>query len=154
MDSTGSVSECQFRRVDREPQFRYLLGSISNEVSTNHVDDGSQCIDCSSLLLGNIYVYISLKTAIIDRATRHSLFAVFSTVAASSLVLFFVLVWRSYSDRRRARLIKPDVEQKSALTNVRQTLIAAGQVLKTRHMRLMLILFIYLGSCSARSRSR
>ncbi len=49
----------------------------------------------SSLLPGNIYTYLTLKTEIIDRTTRYSFFSIFSIIVAISLVLFIFLIWRS-----------------------------------------------------------
>ncbi len=94
----------------------------------------------SSLLPGNIYTYLTLKTEIIDRTTRYSLFSIFSIIIVISLVLFIFLICRSCMEQRQNDKIK-----KTSLTNVIQTLKISGQLLKTRNMLLLLILFAYLG---------
>ncbi len=98
-----------------------------------------------SNLPGNIYVYVSLKTEIIHHTMRYSLFSILSVVAAVGLFIFILIIFRSYIERRRDDLIKPDQEKKSALADIIQTLKIAGRLLKTRHMLLLQILFIYLG---------
>ncbi len=100
-------------------------------------------LDHISLLPGSIYVYVSLKTEMVDRATRYSLFSIFSTVAAVSLVLFLTIIWRSCIERRRRdSLIEV---KKTTLANVGQTLKIIFRLLKTRNMLLLLIVFAYLG---------
>jgi hypothetical protein len=102
-------------------------------------------LDYISLLPGNIYVYVALKTEMIDRTTRYSLFSIFSTVAAVSLVFFIILIWRSCIERRHDNLIEKQETKKNTLANVGQTLKTIGKLLKTRNMLLLLILFTYLG---------
>jgi hypothetical protein len=59
-----------------------------------------------SLLFGNLYIYLSLKTDIIGRSARYSLISIFSVIAGIALVVFIVMIWRSYLERRRDTLIK------------------------------------------------
>jgi hypothetical protein len=76
---------------------------------------------------------------------RYSLFSILSVVSAIGLVLFILIIFRSYIERRRDGLIKSDKETKSTLTDINQTLKTSVRLLKTRNMRLLLSLFIYLG---------
>ena len=99
----------------------------------------------TSLLPGNIYIYQVLKTEIIHRNTRYSLFAILSVVSAVGLCFFLLIVFRSYMERKRDLLLNTDDEKKSAPANIGQTLKVAGRLLKTRHMILLQVLFIYLG---------
>ena len=101
-----------------------------------------------SLLAGNIYIYLSLKTEMIDRATRIPLFVVFSIVSAVGLVLFLFIIWRSYVDKHRHRIILIDAPKKSTLEDIRETLKMAGRLLRTRNMLLLLIPFAYSGETS------
>jgi len=103
------------------------------------------CFLIISFLPGNIYVYLSLKTEIIHRTMRYSLFSILSVVSAIGLVLFILIIFRSYIERRRDGLIKSDKEKESTLTDINQTLKTSVRLLKTRNMRLLLSLFIYLG---------
>ena len=98
-----------------------------------------------SLLPGNIYVYLSLKTETIDRSTRYSLFAILSVISAVSLILFLTIVWRSYNERRRSGYIPIGKVEKTAWAGIRETLKNAVKLLRTTHVRLLLIPFIYLG---------
>jgi MFS family permease len=99
-----------------------------------------------SLLSGNIYVYFSLKIEIIDHSTRHSLFTILSIVSAVSLVLFAIIIWRSYLERNRNPLIPSTVNKRVTLATIAQTLNIAWQLLKTTHMKLLLIPCTYLGN--------
>jgi hypothetical protein len=103
-----------------------------------------------SLLPGNIYVYLSLKTEIIHHAMRYSLFSILSVVSAVGLILFILIIFRSYLDQRRNGLIKPEKDKTSTLADISQTLKTAGRLLKTRNMRLLLIIFVFLGKYSDR----
>ncbi len=94
---------------------------------------------------GNTYVYVALKTEIIHHTMRYSLFAVLSVVAAVGLLIYIVVIFRSYTERRKDGLIKPDEEKESAFAGIIRTLKIAGRLLKTRHMLLLQILFVYLG---------
>jgi hypothetical protein len=98
-------------------------------------------------LPGNIYSYLSLKTEMIDRATRYSLFSVLSVASGIGVVLFILIVWRSYMERRRDNLITTNKEKKITLADVGQTLKIGGRLLKTRNMLLLLILAVLLGKC-------
>jgi len=98
-----------------------------------------------SLLPGNIYVYLSLKTEIIHHTMRYSLFSILSVVSAIGLLLFIFIIIRSYIERRRDGLIKSDKEKTNTLADISRTLKVAGRLLQTRNMLLLLILFIYLG---------
>jgi hypothetical protein len=100
-----------------------------------------------SLLPGNIYIYLSLKTEVINRSTRYSLFSIFSVVSGVSLTLFILIIWRSYIERRRDTLIKVYEEKNGTLSDIGRTLKTAGQLLKTRNILLLLVLFFYLGKC-------
>lgn len=86
-----------------------------------------------------------MKTEIIDRNTRYSLFAILSVVSGVGLLLFLLIVFRSYMQRKRDTLIKPAEEEKSALADIVHTLKVAGRLLKTRHMLVLQVPFIYLG---------
>ena len=86
-----------------------------------------------------------MKTEIIHRSTRYSLFAILSIVAAVGLLLFLLIVFRSYMERKRDTLIKPDGEKTSALAGIVETLKVAGRLLKTRNMIILQVLFVYLG---------
>jgi len=101
-----------------------------------------------SLLPGNIYIYLTLKTETIDRTKRYPLFSIFSVIAAVSLVLFIFLIWRSYIERRRDNFIGIHKTKKVTLADIGQTLKISGRLLKTRNMLLLLLLFIYLGKSS------
>jgi hypothetical protein len=68
-----------------------------------------------------------LKTGIIDRTTRYSLFSVFSIITAVSLVLFIVLIWRSWMEQRRSSVIRNNETKKSSLASVVQILKISGQ---------------------------
>ncbi|CAM4814393.1 unnamed protein product, partial [Rotaria magnacalcarata] len=96
-----------------------------------------------SLLAGNIYVYIALKTEMIERATRIPLFIVFSIVSAVGLVLFLFIIWRSYTERKRDTLIR--TEERGTIGDIIPTLKIAVKLLKTRNMLLLLIPFAYTG---------
>ncbi|CAF4085800.1 unnamed protein product [Rotaria sordida] len=98
-----------------------------------------------SLLIGNIYIYIVLKTEMIDRATRIPLFIVFSIVSAIGLVLFLFIIWRSYVEKNRETLNHTVEERRNTLIGIVQTLKIAVKLLKTRHMLLLLIPFAYSG---------
>ena len=99
-----------------------------------------------SLLAGNIYVFIALKTETIDRATRVPLFVVFSIVSGLGLVLFILIIWRSYIEKRRDTPDGSVVEEKrSTMQDISHTLRVAGQLLRTRNMLLLLIPFAYSG---------
>jgi hypothetical protein len=98
-----------------------------------------------SLLPGNLYLYLSLKTEIIDRTTRYPLFSIFSVVAAVGLVLFIFIIWRSCIEERRDRIIMINETKKGTLTGIGQTLKIFLRLLKTRHMFLLLFLFTYMG---------
>jgi hypothetical protein len=100
-----------------------------------------------SLVSGNIYIYLSLKTEVIDRSTRYSLFSIFSVVSGVGLAVFILIIRRSYIERRRDAVIKINEEQKGTLSDISRTLKTAGQLLKTRHMLLLLIPSIYSGKC-------
>ena len=101
--------------------------------------------DILSLIPGNIYVYLSLKTEIIHHTMRYSLFSILSVLSAIGLVIFILIIFRSYIEQRRENLIKTDKEKKDTFIDIIQTLKIAGRLLKTRNMLLLLILFIYLG---------
>jgi hypothetical protein len=94
---------------------------------------------------GNIYVYIALKTEIIHHPMRYSLFAILSSVSAISLFVFILIIFRSYIERRKDGLINLDEEKKSSFKDIIQTLKIAGRLIKTRHILLLLIFFVYLG---------
>ncbi|CAF1177430.1 unnamed protein product [Adineta steineri] len=98
-----------------------------------------------SLLSGNIYVFVALKTQIIDRATRIPLFAVFSIVSGAGLVLFIFIIWRSYVEKRRDNIPPIEEPKKSTAADIVQTLKVAVRLLKTRNMLLLLIPFSYTG---------
>lgn len=98
-----------------------------------------------SLLPGNIYIYLTLKTDTIDRAMRYSLFSVLAVVVAVSLALFVLLIWRSCTEQRENSVIRNNETKKSSLARIVQTLKISGQLLKTRNMLLLLIIFAYLG---------
>ncbi|CAF0905754.1 unnamed protein product [Rotaria sordida] len=98
-----------------------------------------------SLLAGNIYVYIALKTEMIDSATRIPLFIVFSIVSAIGLVLFVFIIWRSYVEKNRDTLIHTVEERRNTLVDIVQTLKIAVRLLKTRNMLLLLLPFAYSG---------
>ena len=76
---------------------------------------------------------------------RYSLFAVLSVVAAVGLFFFLVIVFRSYMERKRDLLLKPNEEKTSVLADIGQTLKVAVRLLKTRHIILLLVLFMHLG---------
>jgi hypothetical protein len=67
---------------------------------------------------GNIYIYLSLKTEVIGRSTRCSLFSIFSVVSGVSLTLFILIIWRSYIERRRDAVIKINEEKKGTLSDI------------------------------------
>ncbi len=94
---------------------------------------------------GNIYIYLSLKTEMIDRATRYPLFIIFSVVSAIGLLVFMLIIWRSYIERRLDTLHRIYDVKKDALADIKRTFKTVGQLLKTRNMLLLLILFAYLG---------
>lgn len=98
-----------------------------------------------SLLPGNIYIYLTLKTETIGRTARFQLFSIFSIIVIVSIIMFIFITWRSCMDQRRDNATKKDQIKRSSLTNIVQTLKISGQLLKTRNMLLLLILFIYLG---------
>ncbi len=100
----------------------------------------------SSLLSGNIYVFIALKAEMIDRATRVPLFIVFSIVSAIGLVLFIFIIWRSYMEKKRETSNNSSEKPKqSVLKNIGHTLKMSGKLLQTRNMLLLLIPFAYSG---------
>ena len=99
----------------------------------------------NSLLSGNIYLYLALKTETIQRQTRNSLFTIFSIVSAISLILFVIIAWRFHVEKRRRRFTRIELGKKNAIAGLIQTLKTARQLLKTSHIRLLLILFAYLG---------
>jgi len=76
---------------------------------------------------------------------RYSMFSILSVVSAIGLLLFLFIIFRSYIERHRDGLIKSDKEKQNTLADINRTLKIAGQLLKTRNMLLLLILFIYLG---------
>ena len=106
-----------------------------------------------SMVSGNLYVYLSLKTEMIDRSTRYSLFSVFSIIAGIGLAIFILIIWRSYLERPRDTLIKIYVQKRSSLVHIGQTLKTMGRLLKTRNMLFLLVLFAYLGKCLYNIRS-
>ena len=77
----------------------------------------------------------------------------FSVVAGIALAIFLVMVWRSYLERRRDTLIKIYEEKKDSFASFGQTLKTIGQLLKTRNILLVLVLFTYLGRCLRNLRS-
>lgn len=95
-----------------------------------------------SSLPGNLYVYLSVHTDIITRSTRHSLFAVFSVVCLASLILFGLMIWRTFMKRRQTSNMKPKI----TIANMIETLKTSVRLLKTRHMLLLLIPFVYTGN--------
>ena len=99
-----------------------------------------------SLLAGNIYVFISLKTETIGHSTRIPLFVVFSAVSAVGLVLFLLITWRSYIEINRDVLNRNHEEKKGTLADVCHTLKIAMKLLSTRNMLLLLIPFAYSGN--------
>lgn len=70
------------------------------------------------------------------------MFSILSVVAAIGLVVFIFIIFRSYFEKRQNSSIK---EKKETLADIIQTLKIAGQLLKTRNMLALLILFAYLG---------
>jgi hypothetical protein len=81
----------------------------------------------------------------IDRATRIPLFVVFSIVSAVGLVLFLFIIWRSYIEKRRDTLIRPEEPKRSTAADIVLTLKNASKLLQTRNMLLLLIPFAYSG---------
>ena len=81
----------------------------------------------------------------IDRATRIPLFVVFSIVSAVGLILFVFIIWRSYVEKHRNRIISTDAPKKSSMKDIIETLKMAGRLLRTRNMLLLLIPFAYSG---------
>lgn len=98
-----------------------------------------------SLLAGNIYVFIALKTQTIDRATRIPLFTVFSIVSVVGLALFALIIWRSILEKRRQPAAETVTVKTSVWQDISSTLKTAGRLLKTRNMLLLLIPFAYSG---------
>jgi hypothetical protein len=103
-------------------------------------------MDFFSLLPGNLYLFLSVKTKTITRSTRYPLFAVFSVVSAVGLGLFAVIIWRTYMERRRSNLSSSSIEEKmQPVIDLIQTLKVAARLMKSRNRRLLLIPFAYTG---------
>jgi hypothetical protein len=96
-----------------------------------------------SVIPGNLYVYLSLKTEVITRSTRYPLFIVFSIVCAVGLFFSAIIVWRSIIEQRRSQ--QQEQRQKVNLAVVGHTLKIALRLLKTKNMLLLLITFAYTG---------
>jgi hypothetical protein len=90
-------------------------------------------------------VYLSITTETITRWTRYPLFPVFSVVSILGLVLFALIIWRTYLERRQSNSPPSDREGKVSLFDVIQTLKVAVRLLKTRNMLLLLVPFAYTG---------
>ncbi|CAF4254606.1 unnamed protein product, partial [Rotaria sp. Silwood2] len=121
------------------------LTNNSNDLTTSRNSGIFWALFQVSLLAGNVYIYISLKTEMIDSATRIPLFVVFSVVSAVGLVLFALIIWRSYVEKNRDTLIRNVEEKRNTLVDIVQTLKIAVKLLKTRNMLLLLIPFAYSG---------
>ncbi|CAF4901086.1 unnamed protein product, partial [Rotaria sp. Silwood2] len=76
------------------------LTNNSNDLTTSRNSGIFWALFQVSLLAGNVYIYISLKTEMIDSATRIPLFVVFSVVSAVAIlyVLSFIypMTWSYY----------------------------------------------------------
>jgi len=81
----------------------------------------------------------------IDRTTRIPLFVVFSIVSAAGLLVFIFIIWRTYIEKRRENPSNSDQPKKSISADIRETLVVAVKLLKTRNMLLLLIPFAYSG---------
>ncbi|CAF3836713.1 unnamed protein product, partial [Rotaria sp. Silwood1] len=121
------------------------LANNSNEITISRNSGIFWALFQVSLLSGNIYIFISLKTEMIDRATRIPLFVVFSIVSAIGLVLFILIIWRSYIEKNRDTLIRTVEERRNTLVDIVDTFKIAVKLLKTRNMLLLLIPFAYSG---------
>jgi hypothetical protein len=100
----------------------------------------------TSVLPGNLYVYLSVKTEVITRSTRYPLFISFSVVVAIGLLLFAIIVWRSLIEQHRSQ--QQQQRQKVTLADIGHTLKIALRLLKTKNMLLLLITFAYTGKLS------
>ncbi|CAF0787485.1 unnamed protein product [Didymodactylos carnosus] len=102
-----------------------------------------------SLLAGNLYVYVSVRSDIITRKTRYLLFTVFSVVSGVGLALFLFIIWRSFIEKRRQKnLTLLTGEKKKNFRDILQELIIALRLLRTRNMLLLLLPFAYSGEDS------
>jgi hypothetical protein len=90
-------------------------------------------------------VYLSVTTEIITRSTRYPLFAVFSLVSIVGLVLYALIIWRTFVERRQSDSQPSNVEGKIRLADITETMKIAIRLLKTRNMLLLLIPFAYTG---------
>ncbi|CAF1351951.1 unnamed protein product [Rotaria sordida] len=121
------------------------LAANSDEHTTSRNTGIFWALFQSSLLGGNLYVYLSLKADVITRSTRYPLFTVFSVVCAIALAIYAYIIWRWLIERRQQQLQLEPVKRKTALSDVVDTLNIAVRLLRTRNMLLLLIPFAYTG---------
>jgi len=145
MDKEFILPPIQMIQQSAEIQVSFWLYCKSGSYFSLHIFTVFVFFSKFSLLPGNIYIYLTLKTDIIDRTTRYSLFSVLASIVAVSLVLFVLLLWRSCMEQRENSVIRNNETKKSSLASIVQTLKISGQLLKTRNMLLLLIIFAYLG---------
>jgi hypothetical protein len=120
-------------------------GKLDNHLIFS-IDYNSFCYFLSlsiSVIPGNLYVYLSVKTEVITRSTRYLLFSAFSVVCALGLVVFAIMVWRFIIERRR--LQQQQLQEKVTLASMKDTLIIALRLLKTKNILFLLASFAYTG---------
>ncbi|CAF0968190.1 unnamed protein product [Didymodactylos carnosus] len=97
-------------------------------------------------LPGNLYIYLVLKSDIINRHTRYLLFTVFSVVCGIGLLVFILLIWRSFVEKRLLLNSEKEKKKKKIIfQDIKQELLIALKLLKTPNMLLLLIPFAYSG---------
>ncbi|CAF1336957.1 unnamed protein product, partial [Rotaria sordida] len=92
------------------------LAANSDEHTTSRNTGIFSALFQSSLLGGNLYVYLSLKADVITRSTRYPLFTVFSVVCAIALAIYAYIIWRWLIERRQQQLQLEPVKRKTALS--------------------------------------
>ncbi|CAF1605528.1 unnamed protein product [Adineta ricciae] len=121
------------------------LSRNSNEMTISRNTGVFWAMYQSSLIPGNLYVYLSIDTEMITRSVRYPLFTVFSIVSAVGIACFGLVIWRTFSERRRANSELLKNEEKVSCVDTVETLKIALRLLKTRNMLLLLIPFGYTG---------
>jgi hypothetical protein len=100
-------------------------------------------------------VYLSVKTAVIDRHIRIPLFIIFSGITALSLLVFLLMVWRDRIMRRRfGAWSASETEMRATFQQMKGILSNVFQLMKSKHMALFAVLFVYLGRASSSSVDR
>ncbi|CAF1598759.1 unnamed protein product [Adineta ricciae] len=121
------------------------LSRNSNEMTISRNTGVFWAMYQSSLIPGNLYVYLSIDTEMITRSVRYPLFTVFSIVSALGIACFGLVIWRTFSERRRVNSELLKNEEKISCVDIVETLKIALRLLKTRNMLLLLIPFGYTG---------